>query len=142
MGDGPAVNRGEGTVAVYRGENEPLSLGCTLRNAPTPGPYYCLWVRPQSQNHPLLPIHRDSVHWRVSLSWMGGVFAHREREVWPDFKLSVLTPGLSPDAQRLGWVGAQAFLAASLSACGQRGRRFPKPHRCEELVTVVFVQPY
>lgn len=35
MGDGPAVNRGEGTVALYGvgggGEKEPLSLGWTLQ---------------------------------------------------------------------------------------------------------------
>lgn len=73
---------------------------------------------------------------------VGAVSAHRGRQGWPDFKLSVLTPGLSPDAWRLGWVGARAFLAASLSACGQRGRTFPKPHRCEELVAVVFAWPY
>lgn len=127
----PCTGVGEG------GEKEPLSLGWTLQlhglnTACGPG------LAPASEMS--FAAHSQGVlcSWEglpVPLSAPGG------RQGRPDLKLSVLTPGLSPEAQRHGWVGAQALLAASLSARGQRGRTFPKPHRCEELVSGLFARP-
>lgn len=96
-------------MALHRGENEPLSLGFTLWSFRLQG---CRWPWPQSQKYPLLlPIHRDSVHRRVSLSG-GSCFCSQRETGLARLQVVCLDPRPFSRCPEAGLGGGPGFLGS------------------------------